>query len=176
MLCENCNEREARVFVRQLIGAQSVEMHLCEVCAREKGIGVVDGGPDLSLATLLRGLVDSGAQPLEESKSCPRCGLSLSQLKKDGRLGCADCATVFAQEIGQLLARQGSKPEHRGKLPLAATAARGEAGNPTAGNPAANAEAERSLRERLRRAIEVEDYEAAARLRDELRALSQGSA
>ena len=38
MRCDTCHEREAVVHVTQISGDQTVQVHLCERCAAEKGI------------------------------------------------------------------------------------------------------------------------------------------
>ncbi|MBK8230405.1 MAG: UvrB/UvrC motif-containing protein [Candidatus Eisenbacteria bacterium] len=95
---------------------------------------------------------------------CERCGLRFSQFARTGRLGCSDCYTAFASQLPQVLRRVHGAVRHKGRTP--------EAVGP--GDP--GRQALDRLRLDLSRAIEREDFETAARLRDEIRALEPTAA
>jgi protein arginine kinase activator len=131
-------------------GAVMEEYYLCDACAQERG--VLERGSSLSIASLLKGIIETGGLPGDADRLCPSCGRSLERIKREGRLGCAYCAESFAEEISVLLKRLGAKPLHKGR-------ARSE-------REAGHAQ---SLRKRLAKALEAENYEEAARLRDALK-------
>jgi protein arginine kinase activator len=157
MKCDSCGENEAIILVHQTIGTETVELHLCEVCAEKRGISAQDGKIEFSVASLLNGLFDQKAESKAPIGPCPDCGLRIDELDKSGRLGCATCATVFQDEIFSLMKKYSRGNQHRGKYPKEFLS-----------GPALNSGRE-NLRELLKKALESEDYERAAELRDKLK-------
>ncbi|MBT3271830.1 MAG: hypothetical protein HN368_01650, partial [Spirochaetales bacterium] len=92
MKCELCGDRDSVVHVQQVIGNETVDMHLCGVCAHEKGISKSSDKIELSLSQFLTGLLDLGTKETEpDTSECPTCGMKIADFKSDGRLGCSDC-------------------------------------------------------------------------------------
>lgn len=114
------------------------------------------------IADLLAGMVDSMTVSEEERVGhvqCPTCGLVYSSFKETGRLGCADCYKAFQAQLRPLLRRIHGDTRHRGKAP-----ARGGAGGTVLRQV-------QRLHDELQRAVEREDFERAAQIRDEIRRL-----
>ncbi len=160
--CQICGQR-ACVFLTQIVNGKATELQLCEACARDKGLFDPKA---LTFAEKffpeeLRERVDkivrelsgqAGDKPARRMRTadlvsqCPACLFTLDDYRRTSRFGCPDCYTVFARELGA---------------------------SPAAEAAAAPAESGRAaLERRLREAVEREDYETAARLRDELKTLS----
>jgi protein arginine kinase activator len=91
---------------------------------------------------------------------CSFCGLSFQDFRDTGRLGCPHCYTSFEPHLRGLLRRIHGGTQHMGKVYLPP--------DPTASEMEKRLEA---LRRKLQRAVESEDFERAARLRDEIRTL-----
>lgn len=161
MKCELCGKRESVVHVQQAIGNESLDIHLCEVCAHEKGISKRSDAVDLSLTHLLTGLLDLKREGDmgEESGECPTCGMVIAEFKKDGRLGCPDCYASFASHIRSVHKRLSGATRHRGKLPKTLLSYK-----------ELLVDKER-LKTQLSDAVSQEDYETAAVIRDQIRAL-----
>ena len=161
MVCEVCKQAQATVHLTEIINDQMTELHLCESCANQKGAQVES---HFGLADLLSGLADfSKTQEPEElsTKVCPTCGMSYDDFRKVGRLGCAECYTTFKRSLGSLLKRIHGSPIHLGKSPARLV-------KPT------KAKAELAeLKRKLDRAIERENFEEAATLRDQIRRMEQ---
>jgi protein arginine kinase activator len=157
MKCDFCDNNEAVVFVQQVIGNSSVDLHLCTECARSKGIQAGGGKIEFSVAGLLNGLFDQKAVRNPECPPCPGCGTTLEELQKTGRLGCARCAQAFQREILILMRKHVQSPQHRGKYPRRLLA------------DSNLLEDRERLRVLLKKAVADEDYEAAAALRDRLK-------
>ena len=162
MLCEVCKQTQATVHLTEIINDQMTELHLCEACANQKGAQVES---HFGLADLLSGLAESGKlQEPEEvvSKVCPTCRMTYEDFRKVGRLGCADCYTTFKRSLGSLLKRIHGSPIHIGKSPVRLI------------KPSKIAKTELlDLKRKLERAIEHEEFEEAAKLRDQIRRLEQ---
>ena len=163
MRCQRCGEREAVVHLTQIVENQVTTMHLCEPCAAEKGIESVGAGVKPLhtefLGTLGKG-VGAGLPGMEDAPHavCATCGLTMQELRDLGRLGCVDCYKAFEGPLRELLRRLHGSTMHVGERYVP----------PDAAETPAEQQAE-DLRERLRQAIDDENFELAAELRDLLR-------
>jgi protein arginine kinase activator len=157
MLCSICKEKEATVHLTQIAGDKVQKVDLCEDCAKTKG---VNDPTSFSLADLLLGL--GAAQEIEQASGgvelkCPRCGFTQADFKKAGRLGCPDCYRTFADPLEGLLKTMHKGIRHVGKAPEALR------------QKSQASDRLRTLQKRLAKAIEAEDFEEAAVLRDEIK-------
>ena len=161
MLCELCKQSQATVHLTEIVNDQMTELHLCEACANQKGAQVES---HFGLADLLSGLADfSKTQEPEEvsTKACPACGMTYDDFRKVGRLGCAECYGTFKRSLGSLLKRIHGSPSHIGKSPARLV------------KPLKGKVELAELKRRLERAIEQEEFEEAARVRDQIRRMEQ---
>ena len=161
MLCEVCKQVQATVHLTEIVNDQMSELHLCEACANQKGAQVES---HFGLADLLSELADfSKTQEPEElsTKVCPTCGMTYDDFRKVGRLGCAQCYQTFKRGLGSLLKRIHGSPIHLGKSPAHLV------------KPAKAKTELVDLKKRLGKAIEHEEFEEAARLRDQIRRIEQ---
>ncbi|NQS99589.1 MAG: UvrB/UvrC motif-containing protein [Candidatus Omnitrophica bacterium] len=162
MLCDVCHKIEATVHLTEIIDNQITELHLCEECARHKGAQMEQ---HFGLSDLLAGLADFGQQFEVAGKTgakCPNCGLAYEDFRRLGRLGCSECYQVFKDSLGVLLKRIHGSTQHLGRAP--------EKTVPRAA-VVKKASAVDLLRVKLQRAIEMEEFEDAAKLRDKIRTL-----
>jgi protein arginine kinase activator len=162
MLCELCKEAQATVHLTEIVNDQMTELHLCEACANQKGAQVES---HFGLADLLGGLADVGKpqEPEEVStKTCPNCGMTYDQFRKVGRLGCSECYTTFKKGLTSLLKRIHGSPLHLGKAPIRLVKSSAKGKNELM-----------ELKRKLERAIEIEEFEEAAHLRDAIRQIEQ---
>ena len=160
MQCCVCKEKPATVHLTQIVGDKMQKLDLCEECAKAKGI---NDPTSFAMADLMLGL--GASQELDPSAAgaelkCARCGFSQADFKKSGRLGCPDCYKTFAEGLAGLLKTMHKGTRHIGKAPEALRASR------------ENSDRLKSLQKKLAKAIEGEDYETAAGLRDEIKSLS----
>jgi protein arginine kinase activator len=162
MKCDICGKREAVLFVQQVMGTVSTEIHLCQSCARKRGIEPSGSGVDLSLSSLFGELLKAPSGEAGK-KTCPRCGLEAADFKKHGMLGCPDCYSVFHADIVKYVRSRSPDIEYSGRLPKRLKELR-------------YVVVERQqLKDRLQRALADEDYETAASVRDELSRLDAGT-
>ncbi len=159
MLCEKCKEKEATIHLTQVMDGAVKKVHLCEECAASSGFDVQ--GPS-SITDILLGI--GGGSVLPESgkkdradRACPHCHMKLSDFKKTGRLGCPGCYEAFEDELVSLLKVMHRKEVHSGKVPSRESV--------RVRKSAEIASLERALEE----AIEAEQFEEAARIRDRIR-------
>jgi len=155
MICQRCQE-EASVHLTDTIYGRRRELHLCVSCARKAGLDLPESPPELALDTVLQGLIVSNVGELVgelANLTCPECGLKFMEFRARGRLGCPNDYGVFARGLLPLVQRAHGATRHVGKVARR--------------RPAADQRLR--LRTELRAAIAREDYEEAARLRDQLR-------
>jgi protein arginine kinase activator len=172
MICPNCGKNEVTVHYTEIIDGKMVEYHLCEECAREKGFALT---PSDAMAELISSLAAVHHPAEDEGLSCPHCGLTLKELRSGGRLGCGECYRTFAANLAPLLKALHKGVRHTGKMPLAEKKVTPDIA-PT--GPARSGKERQEKITRLKREVEkavaVEDYEKAARLRDRIASLSAG--
>jgi len=157
MLCDICKQNVATVHLTQMVEGKTKKVDLCEACSKEKG---VDDPAGFSLADLLLGL--GAAQEMAQAAAgsdlkCPSCGFTQADFKKTGRLGCADCYTTFAEGLEGLLKSMHKGTKHMGKVPQQLQQHKDYV------------EKLNRLQKQLEKAVNDEDFEQAAVLRDEIK-------
>lgn len=160
MLCEVCHERDASVTLTSIVDNAVTVQRLCERCAAERGVETTLSTPKPLLGELLQTVHQQAAPTNGDGSRCAFCQTTMADFRTTGRWGCAHCYSTFEHGMRELLRRVHGSSRHVGKAYRAPqnelqerTAALGE------------------LRERLRRAIENEQFELAADLRDRIRVL-----
>ena len=164
MLCDNCKEREAVINLTQVEHDSKVTLHLCEQCAQQKGVETamtVSKSPVGAFVTALGKGAGAVVPSATDGLRCAACGATLKDFRESGRLGCAQCYQAFEGHLRDLLRRLHGSSQHVGER----YAAPGEAG---AADPRLQL---LDLKEQLRRAVESENFELAAELRDRIRVL-----
>jgi len=168
MACEECG-RPATVHVTTISNGQRQDHHLCEACAREKGELELFTDPQQALQSWIAGLAGltgltgaaQGATQAPPDVVCPTCGLSFAEFVQSSLLGCPSCYASMGQALAPVIAQVQGTATYRGKLPSKVEGA------------VKRDQEMRRLRERLSQLVDQEEYEAAARVRDDLRALER---
>jgi protein arginine kinase activator len=181
MICESCHQNLATVHLTEIVAKQKKELHLCEDCAREKG-DVFKG--HFSVHDFLGGL-ESAAKgssekassekkktgekkdpapaktkaPVSETGPCPACGLTFPEFKASGRLGCFNDYEHFKKELLPLLEKIHGATQHTGRVPS------------SVGQKLETQKVLTALRKDLNLAVQREEYERAAELRDKIKTL-----
>ncbi|HXV86162.1 MAG TPA: UvrB/UvrC motif-containing protein [Gemmatimonadales bacterium] len=162
MQCDQCGERPAAIHLTQIVNNAVTQAHLCETCAAEKGIQTTASVAKFPLSDFLASL-GKGEGKAEAasaaSEPCSFCGGTLADFRETGRLGCSHCYVSFESHVRDLLRRLHGSTQHVGEVYL-----------PPGGGGAPVSQLA-TLREQLRRAVEAENFELAAELRDRIRVL-----
>jgi protein arginine kinase activator len=164
--CEHCGERPAAIHLTTIVDNEVTEQHLCEICAAEKGVQTEATVAKFPLGDFLASMGKGAAAQLpadRDAGACGRCGATLQDFRDTGRLGCPHCYSTFEAHLRTLLRRIHGASRHVGQayLPPAGTTL------PVPEPPPELAQ----LREALRQAVDAENFEQAARLRDQIRDL-----
>ena len=156
MLCDECLKNTATVHMTTFVNGQVKTVHLCAACAAKRKTPVVISG--FSFNDLLSAFYET-----EEAQDtvCEDCGTTMSAFKKTGRLGCANCYKAFETSLFPVLKSLHMSTQHTGKRP-------GEKVTVDLGREASGVEKKEQLKRSLRMAISTENFEEAAKLRDEI--------
>jgi len=162
MQCDHCHERPAAIHLTQIVNNTVTTVHLCEQCAAEKGVQTSATVAKFPLSDFLAtmGKGSMGSLPAGDTERCGFCGASLQDFRDTGRLGCPHCYETFEHHLRNLLRRLHGSSQHVGEVYLTPIAT--------------SADSQRmllELREQLRRAVDAENFELAAELRDRIRVL-----
>jgi protein arginine kinase activator len=163
MVCDSCGQGEAVVHLTQIVDNHMATSHLCEQCAAAKGLDTAEGQPNFALTDFLAQMGEAPEEDASSDATCRYCGLTFAAFRETGRLGCPHCYSTFESHLRGLLRRIHGGTQHVGKVYLPS--------DPTASERAKRLE---GLRRRLRRAVESEDFERAAELRDSIRTMEPG--
>ena len=171
MLCQQCQKAQATVHIDEVSsfhgpGAPENEVdqhHLCETCAQAvdlPNIAVQQTTMDEVWKLLQISALKSGKKQARATRTCETCKTTEEQLKRKGRVGCQDCYETFSDYLDGLLERMHGATQHEGRIPgVDVDVSRRQ-------RAIADAQSE------LDRAVEEEDFERAAELRDELQRLA----
>lgn len=168
MLCDICGKSAATVHLTEIIDDQMAELHLCENCARAKSMEMEQ---QFGLADLLAGLSNLGGQVESKASAgakCPNCGLTYENFKKVGRLGCGECYKSFDLYLKPLLKKIHGSIQHSGKSPI--NKPREVPVKPAVKDKASPVQ---ELKNQLQAAIQKEEFEKAAELRDKIKDLEK---
>jgi len=200
MLCDNCKKNTATLHLKGITNGMKAELRLCQECSAGMAnmagminLGNLDmpvnlenilsnlgnlnlgniGNTDtpISLENIFKGILESvqikGPIPqISNPKSvrkapgpCTICGLTYDQFKTTGKLGCEACYQAFPKEIVALFKNVQNSSRHEGKYPK------------RFGTQIRQQQEVDKLRSNLKAAINDENYEEAARIRDQIRSM-----
>ncbi|QQK74308.1 UvrB/UvrC motif-containing protein [Salicibibacter cibarius] len=172
MQCQECNQRQATLHFTKIVNAEKTEMHLCEVCAKEKG-DEFPGSNSYSIHDLLSGLLNvdpstgSGAGYSQKVQNeyalqCPKCRMHYKDFINNSRFGCSYCYQAFSAKLDPILKRvHGGNHTHTGKIPKR-----------QGGRLKLQREIS-SLKTKMQEHIDREEFEYAAEVRDKIRELQE---
>ena len=150
MLCDDCKSRPASIFFKEVNPGKIVELHLCEQCAHKRGLLMAK---KLSPIEILQKMLKEKSAK-DEKIICKNCCLSLAEFKRIGRFGCSKCLSEFGPQINHLIKQIHQNDRHIGRSPVQCNK---------------NGFEVFKLRAELKKALEKEEYEDAARIRDQLK-------
>jgi protein arginine kinase activator len=162
MICQKCKKAPAVVCISQVANNKKTDTYLCQDCANETATA------GLKAALGLFGMQPGHfifADELEQRRKmqtdapCPTCGKTFEEIRKDGKMGCADCYQAFRDKIRPIVARIHGNTQHKGSCP--------------ARTPDEYRHARRldELKAALDAAVKNEEYEKAAQIRDHIKGM-----
>ncbi|MGF7186346.1 protein arginine kinase activator [Desulfitispora alkaliphila] len=166
MYCEECNQKPASVHLTKIVNNKKTEISLCEDCAKNHhNFGGLES--NFSIHKFLSSLLDyetSGNMvglQRADALNCKHCGLSYGDFTQGGRLGCDKCYQDFHQGLRPLLRKIHGRTKHQGKIPT------------RAGSSIKLKRDIEKLRVELKGHVAREEFEQAAKLRDQIKELQK---
>ena len=145
MLCQNCGKNEVNFRYTQIINGVKKEMALCDKCAKEL--------------------------------QCNKCGMTYDEFANSGKLGCANCYDVFSDPLEQVLKKIHGSTGHVGRCEKVTEGDENITEKLNKNEKAKSKKTEKEdkvekLESELKQAVKEERYEDAAKIRDEIKKLS----
>lgn len=168
MLCEQCGIRPASVHITKIVNNKKSQLNLCDICAsqyQQQWGNYLE--QNFSLNKFLAGLLnydksfDKKDTLLRNSAKCSQCGQHYAQFAQSGKLGCDKCYENFGEYLEALLKRVHGSQVHKGKFPKR-----------TAGF-IRNKRKIQNLKNYLNELVAKEEFEEAAKIRDQIRELEK---
>lgn len=160
--CDSCGSDAPVIHLTQIVDNEMSTQHLCEACAAAKGLETSNVPANFPLNDFLAqmGKEDPAIVEQGDGGSCSFCGLTFADFRETGRLGCPHCYTSLEVHLRGLLRRIHGGTQHVGKVYLTP-------------DPSVSEREKRldGLRRKLQRAVDSEDFERAAQLRDQIRSM-----
>lgn len=158
--CQACQKQPATVHLTDIVQGENKERHLCEQCAQDEGV-MPKVQPHVPINEIITGVMlqKSLVQQLADL-TCPKCKLTFVEFRNTGLLGCPHDYDAFEKALVPLIERaHESASHHIGKVPR------------RLGSPLSTENDLIRLRRELLRAVDDEQYERAAKIRDHIRNL-----
>ncbi|MCL2372861.1 MAG: UvrB/UvrC motif-containing protein [Defluviitaleaceae bacterium] len=156
MLCEKCNKNQATVHLQQFVNGKKTEVRLCQQCSFSAEM-------PFALENIFLGLIDQAKNqihmPGAKIPDCKNCGMKFEEFRTGGKLGCNACYDIFPRPVEALIKNVQANTRHVGKIPK------------RAGVTLIQKRQADELRSRMNKAVADENFEEAARLRDQIRQL-----
>ncbi|MBR1779377.1 MAG: UvrB/UvrC motif-containing protein [Clostridia bacterium] len=165
MLCQSCGENMANTHIKRVINGEVKEYMLCEECAKKMGYGKLWSDFSLDFDNFLGSFFTENIphRLSYDTLRCKNCGSSFEDISNTGKVGCAKCYTVFYDQLVPSIKRIHGNTKHVGKM---------------AANVGKEKKVENELQDlniQLKKAIEKQEFEKAAELRDRIKELSKGA-
>ena len=173
MLCQNCSKAQATTHIKRIINGETTEQHLCAACAKRLGLDGFFDDFSLSIPNIFAGFFSDTAPLLSgrQTERCPSCGSSFEEIVRTGMVGCADCYKTFYDRLLPSIQRIHGRARHAGKRPPQAVLT--EQNETAAPQEPTREDQIAALEEQMRQAVESQNFEQAAVLRDNIKALRE---
>jgi protein arginine kinase activator len=159
--CQKCS-KPATIHITEIIKGSPKEFHLCEEHARQQ---LSSEEPDKAANPTSKAMAKLASRRRDTSEldkqTCPVCGISFLEFRNAGRLGCPHDYEAFGEELMPLLENIHGETQHGGKVPKRMPPDRRRRSELV------------QLRQALRQAVADENYEEAARLRDQIQKMEK---
>ncbi|MDA3847500.1 MAG: UvrB/UvrC motif-containing protein [Vallitaleaceae bacterium] len=158
MLCDHCRQRPATMVISQQIDGKQVKVYLCETCANENEAYMIQNNP---FEQFMGGVFNQKKPHSKDQIKCNNCGMTIDEFRKNSKIGCSNCYYVFEGYLSPIFKQIHGSTRHTGKRPIKYNA------------ELLKINQINNLKIALQEAIEVENYEQAAILRDEIKAVQK---
>lgn len=159
MICDKCKKNQATTHVHTVVNGKQSEVWLCTECAHTVGYDNIFGGMASDFSSFLGNFLGDGLPARTSGSRCKNCGASFADIARLGKVGCANCYDVFYDELLPSIKKMHGNTKHMGKTASCA------------GAQVKTANRVEKLKAELLSAIKEQDFENAAKLRDQIKSL-----
>ena len=157
MLCSKCGKREATTHYKSVINGKVTEEHLCPKCAENLEFS------SFYFPNVFSSLLGENAN-IYKTTRCSCCGSSFNDIKRSGKAGCSNCYETFKDEITPTLNLIHGTTKHKQNENITVTKS-----DETAEDILT------AKKQELKKAVEEERFEDAAKLRDEIKKIEEAN-
>lgn len=173
MLCQNCGENNSNINYTQVINGVKKELYLCENCYKNLGLENLDFNIPMNFSSIFGDFLNEYEEKelplmqLNENLKCNVCNMTYDEFLDTGKFGCENCYEVFKSKVNPLLGKIHGINQYKGRKAL-----QSEKPGTQQNIKQENSEIEQ-LKERLKQLIKEENYEEAAKVRDEIKKINK---
>lgn len=177
MKCQKCGKENANTHIKTIINGDYKEYILCPECAKEMGYNNFFADMENDFSTLLGSFFGNTLPARSQATHCPTCGSTYYDIADSGKVGCANCYTTFIDLLMPSIRRIHGNTTHCGKKSFADRNIKeridvnGESKETSNKNRSKIAD----LKAQLSQAVEIQNFEEAAKLRDEIKSLEDNN-
>ncbi len=156
MLCDRCKQNVASNFYTQNINGKIYKYYLCNECAKKLT------HINFFLDDILGNLISSSSNKANyqnTNNQCHKCGTTFNDIIKNGKLGCDNCYIKFRDMLLPSIKKLHINTKHIGNVPLSVSSS--------------NSSKISTLQTQLEIAIKNQEFEIAAKIRDEIKELKK---
>ena len=156
MVCQQCKKHPATTHIKRTVNGDTTEMYVCSSCAAKQGVDVFAGAT--SVGNLFGGLFAAPSlRDPDERERCRSCQKSFREIVQSGIVGCPDCYIQFFDRLQPSIQRVHGKTVHVGKIAA------------VGGSSIRKKRELAQLKEELKKALALQEYERCAQLRDQIK-------
>lgn len=177
MKCERCGKNEANVQYTQIINGLKEELSLCEKCANDLGVGNISFSMPIDFSNFFGEFLEGdNVNTFQNIKfntqnTCQKCGMTFEEFANTGKFGCDNCYEIFSNKIDRILKGVHGTDTHIGRKYLEN---KENKENNVEKKHDTNIAKIEELKNKLKAVIKEENYEEAAKIRDEIKTLEGG--
>lgn len=160
MKCQECGINTATTHVKTMVNGTYSEYMLCPECAGKMGYGNMFNDFSSEFGNLLGSFFGHALPERTQATRCSTCGSSYSDIAKSGLVGCSKCYEVFRKELMPSIRNMHGNTSHCGKKAVNILYTGGNESKP---------ETIKELKAKMEQAIQTQDFETAAKLRDKIK-------
>lgn len=186
MLCQNCGKNEVNFRYTQIINGVKKEWALCDKCARELGFEGIDFSMPIDFSSFLGDFLNDYAENTflptftkTQVLKCNHCGTTFDEFASTGELGCGYCYNTFADRIAPVLRNLHGSSKHLGRTykhwldSEEEKEEKSELKMKKEAKPQKKESEIEKLQKELQQVIKEENYEQAAKIRDQIKELEK---
>lgn len=164
MKCQKCGNNNANTHIKTIVNGEFREYDLCSECAKKMGYNNIFSDIDSEFSGFLGSFFGNALPARSQATHCDFCGSTYSDIVKTGQVGCANCYEVFESLLLPSIRKIHGNTTHCGK-------------NSTSSQKLAVKKQEEKtdkeklaeLKAELEKAINEQNFEYAAELRDKIK-------